>query len=195
MLLDGVRPHLLIKHAFNCSKSQVQFVLSIMYRASENSWLKKIASFVVPQRRQGTTAGCQKVVGVRALFFLMKTWSGCSRMVWITSSLNAYKAVAMKRQWRKLCSANSVGRLMAKGFPSSWSSPIDFLSLSGCLDLELNIMLRVLFFLTFLQEAVPAWTGDEDALSWSKATLSTSIKRLRFHLQLDQGRSTQEITR
>ncbi len=37
--------------------------------------------------------------------------SGWAKTAWISSSLNAYFAAAMKRRWRKLWFANSVGRL------------------------------------------------------------------------------------
>jgi hypothetical protein len=70
----GIKQYLLIKHGFVDLESQVQVVLRIMYRASENSCLEKIASFVVQNCREWPTAGCHQVVVVDALFFFI--WVG-----------------------------------------------------------------------------------------------------------------------
>ena len=67
MSLVVIRLYLRIKHAFFNGEPQVQLVLSIVLSASKHLILKKIASFVVEQCIQRTTAACEQVVVVGAL--------------------------------------------------------------------------------------------------------------------------------
>jgi hypothetical protein len=67
-----------------------------MYRASENSRLEKNASFVIQSRGEGPTAGRQLVVVVDALFSFIWVGQDGLETAWISSSLNAYFAAAIK---------------------------------------------------------------------------------------------------